>query len=236
MRRTWTAYLKDYGEHGFYDTDVATRTGIKLQLNDLIAQVLQDADIIICTVAAAAKVTLAENFHPTIVYVDEAGRLTELKTLIAFGLYAPLAFILSGDHKQLRPTVLSANRHRDDPPFLNPFQNQMLLSFFERMIIAGHEHFMLKIQHRCSGNIPGWVSKQFYHNQVQRAPLTLEKQDLLETICSFVRKQLGVPRPTNRYAVDLTGSRSEKENGGTSFYNEHEIQHVRSCFLVLPVQ
>jgi superfamily I DNA and/or RNA helicase len=191
-----------------------------------MAEVLQDADIVICTVAAVAKVTLAENFHPTIVYVDEASRLTEFKTLIALSLYAPLAFILTGDHKQLRPTVLSAERHRDQPPFLNPFQNQMLLSFFERMIVAGHKHFMLKIQHRCTGNISGWVSKQFYHNQVERAPLTSEKQHLLTTICLFVHQQLRVPRPTNRYAVDLTGSRSEKENGGTSSYNKYKIQHV----------
>jgi hypothetical protein len=177
--------LRDYGEHGFYDTDVATRTSIKLQLNDLLAEVLQEADVIVCTVAAAAKVTLVANFDPTVVYLDKAGRLPEFKTLIAFGLYTPVAFVLSGDYKQLRPIVLSANRYRDDPPFLNPFQNQVLLSLFERMIIAGQAHIMLKMQHRCASNIPGWVSKQFYYNQVTRAPLTLEKQNLLDTICSF---------------------------------------------------
>ncbi|KIM96281.1 hypothetical protein OIDMADRAFT_58618 [Oidiodendron maius Zn] len=215
--------LRDHGDNGFYDTDVATRTNIKLQLDDLMARTLQEADVIVCTVAAAAKVTLAENFHPTVVYLDEAARVTELKTLIPFGRYTPFAFILSGDHKQLRPTVLSANRQ---PEFLNPFQNQVLLSLFERLIAAGQEHMMLKIQHRCMGEIPGWVSKRFYHNQVKRAPLLPAKETILDIIRSFVREQLGVPRPTNRYAVDLSGARSQRENGGTSSYNEHEIQHI----------
>jgi hypothetical protein len=110
--------------------------------------------------------------------------------------------------------------------FLNPFQNQVLLSFFERMITAGQEHRMLTIQHRCLGNIPAWTSKQFYHNQVVRAPISPDKKATLTTVRSFVHEQLGVPRPTNRYAVDLLGSRSQQENGGTSSYNEHEIQHV----------
>jgi hypothetical protein len=80
----------------------------------------------------------------------------------------------------------------------------MLLSFFERMIVAGQQHIMLKMQHRCAGNIPGWVSKQFYHNQVERAPLPPAKETILNIIRSFVHEQLGVPRRTNRHAVDLT--------------------------------
>lgn len=145
--------LKGYGEHGFYDTDVAIRTKIKMLLNTLLLETLKGTDVIITTVAAAAKVNLATTFTPAVVYIDEAARLTEFKTLIPFGSYEPVAFILAGDHKQMRLIVLSADRHRDNPPFVNPFQNQVLLSIFKRLVSTSQEHHMLTVQHRYKGSI-----------------------------------------------------------------------------------
>lgn len=220
--------LREYGKVGFYETKVATRTTIKLLLNQLLAETLQESHVIVCTVAAAAKVNLINNFNPTVVYIDESARLTELKNLIPLGVYDPVAFILAADHKQMRPTVLSADRHRDDPPYINPFQNQVLLSMSERLISAGQEHHMLTVQHRCKGEIPKWVSREFYHGLVIKAPIrhNSQEQELLSEVRTFVREQIGTQRPTNRYAINIVNSWAEKGQGGTSSINLLEVQNI----------
>ena len=226
--RQLRAMLEKYGEVGFYDTDVAARTQIKLLLNQLLAETLQESHVIVCTVAAAAKVNLINNFNPTVVYIDESARLTELKNLIPLGVYNPVAFILAADHKQMRPTVLSTHRRRDDPPYVNPFQNQVLLSMFERLISAGQEHHMLTVHHRCKGEIPNWVSHEFYHGQVVKAPIrhNTQEQELLSAVRTFVREQIGTQRPTNRYAINIVDSWAEKGQGGTSSINLLEVQNI----------
>jgi hypothetical protein len=102
--------IYEYSKAGFYDADASTRTQIKILLNQLLANTLQGADIIVCTVAAAAN--LRNNFNLTVVYIDESARLPKLKNLILLGVYYPRAFILAADHKQIRPTVLSVDHYQ----------------------------------------------------------------------------------------------------------------------------
>jgi hypothetical protein len=42
-----------------------------------------------------------------------ACRATEISTASLYTFYEPLAIILAGDHKQLRPVVLSADREKE---------------------------------------------------------------------------------------------------------------------------
>jgi superfamily I DNA and/or RNA helicase len=82
-----------------------------------------------------------------LVCIDEAARVSELKSLIPFGLYTLQVYILAGDYNQMQPTVLSAGRHLDNPAFVNPFQAQIVLSLFERLVLAGFNYTMLYMQH-----------------------------------------------------------------------------------------
>jgi hypothetical protein len=178
------AMLQEYGR--FHNSDPVIRTQIKLGLSALLALTIQDTDVIVCTVAASAKVDVATNFRPVVVYLDEAARVSELKSLIPLGSYGPLAFILAGDHKQTQPTVSSASGLTNRcSRFPNPFEGQVLLSLFERLIIAGHDHHMLKMQHRCMGDIPAWVSRVFYHGQVMKSPVSSADNKLLATVRQF---------------------------------------------------
>jgi hypothetical protein len=99
--------LDEYSQVSFYDTDQSTRAQIKVLLIDLLVATLQNGNIIVCTVAVAAKVNFINNFSPSVIYIDEAVRLTELRTLIPLGIYSPTAFLFAADHKQMRPTLLS---------------------------------------------------------------------------------------------------------------------------------
>jgi superfamily I DNA and/or RNA helicase len=226
MRRLRTM-LQEYGEHGFHNTESAQRTSIKLALNDLMALTIRSADAIICTLAAAAKVNLATNFHPVIVFLDEAARCTELKTNILFGSYAPSAFVIAGDHKQIRPYVGSADQWKNTrAPYINPFQNYTQLSGFERWIMAGIPHQLLTVQHRCKGDIHDWLSKTFYHGQVRQAFYTKRDKRIIQDMREFCREKIGAAIPTNRYAINIDRSRHFKESGDTSSINDSEIAHI----------
>ena len=225
--RVLRGMLKDYGECGFHGTDRSKRTEIKLGLNTVLAEVINEADGICVTLAGAAKVNMANNAHPVLFILDEAARVTELEAMILYASYRSLGFILAGDHKQMRATILSAGRWKDTvAPYLNPFENQGLLSPFERLIITGHEHHLLTIQHRCKGDIPVFPNAAFYHGEVNKAKITSAEKETLKQMRDFVKYQLGANKPTNRYAVNIEKSRCFKEQGGTSSINDAEIEEM----------
>jgi hypothetical protein len=101
-----------------------------------MALTIRSADGIICTLAAAAKLNLAMNFRPVIIFLDEAACCTELKTSILYGSYAPSAFVLAADHKQIRPCVKSADQWKNTKaPYINPFQNYK--TFYHKQVYKG---------------------------------------------------------------------------------------------------
>jgi RecA/RadA recombinase len=228
--RKLRAMLKAYGEDGFHGTPTDQRTEIKVALNTVLAEVISEADGIVATLAGGAKVNLATNYKPVLVILDEAARVTELKTMIMYALYSPRAFILAADHKQMRSTIQSASRWKDPIPYLNPFEKQGLLSGFERLILTGHEHSLLTIQHRCKGDIPIFPSWAFYNGQVVKAGYSPEEKLYLRDVREFVKQKIGAAVPTNRYAVDINKSRSFKEKGGTSSVNESEVDEMINDF------
>ena len=116
-----------------------------------MADTLADADAVFCTNNAASKVNLYTNFRPKLLVCDEACRATELSILSAFAFYKPEAWIFAGDPRQMRPTILSAEREKDwyAVKFLNPFYRQGLLPFMHRMATVGHPVQFLAKQHQC---------------------------------------------------------------------------------------
>jgi hypothetical protein len=208
--------LEKCGKGRLPDKGSSSYTQMKSDLSKLMATTIREADIIVCTVAAAGQTDLATNFRPAVVYIDEAARILELKSLVPLANYNPAAFVFAADHMQMRPTVLST---------MNPFRSQLLTSLFERLLSAGHEHSMLTVQHRCKGDIVPWVSDTFYQGKVTSPPLSDSELVKLNMVYHFV-EQLGVSKPTNRYAVNIRHSSALRQNGGTSSYNDDEVDHI----------
>ena len=221
------AKLADYGRDGFRNTDKEHRQSIKEGLNTLLAATIQSADVIVCTVAAAAKYNLATNFAPSIVVLDEAGRVTEFKSATLFGCYTPTAFIFAGDPMQPGPYAASVgNETRDTNPYLNPFGAQLTLPLLSRLIATGHPHHLLTLQHRCRAEIHPWLSKTFYNGQVKQGKASDNDQTILTNVYSWAQQNIPTSVPTNRYMVNLDGSRHQKESGGTSLFNSTEVDHL----------
>lgn len=68
------------------------------------------ADAIICTLYAVGETAIYDNVQPQAILVDEAARATEPELWPALAFFNPNAFILIGDHHQLRLLVLSSRK------------------------------------------------------------------------------------------------------------------------------
>ncbi|RDW91664.1 hypothetical protein BP5796_02829 [Coleophoma crateriformis] len=105
-------------------------------------------------------------------------------------------------------------------------KNQGLLSLLEHQILVGAETYMLREQHRCLGNISRWPSKEFYHGRVIQAPYGAEQQAHVTAARRFVADILECPKKTNRAVVNVSGSKSRKEEGGVSSINTDHLESM----------
>src|SRR5438045_6989499 len=86
---------------------------VRNAINKLMKLTLADADTIFCTTNAASKVNLFSNFQPGLIACNEACWVTEISILSLFAFYNPDAWVFVGDHKQMRPVVLSADHKKE---------------------------------------------------------------------------------------------------------------------------
>lgn len=109
---------------------------------------LDEKKVIGCTTTAAAKYhELIAAANADMVLVEEAGEILEAHVLTAL---APSVrqLVLIGDHKQLRPKInnYELSVEKGSGYDLNR-------SLFERLILQGHHHSLLKQQHRMHPDI-----------------------------------------------------------------------------------
>lgn len=100
---------------------------------------LNKAQVVLCTASNAGRKSL-RTFQPEIVLVEDASPITEQTSLISIMRnYSNLTkVILSGDTRQLPPTVLSAGQ--------NECYNADKMSLFERMLDSGVSTVSLRVQ------------------------------------------------------------------------------------------
>ncbi|GFG01584.1 hypothetical protein IFM53868_11018, partial [Aspergillus udagawae] len=80
--------------------------------------VLARVDAIIYTLHAVGEQAMRDNVQPQAILVDEAARATEPELWPMLAFFNPNAFVLIGNHHQLRPLVLSS-------PKQNPLMDQL---------------------------------------------------------------------------------------------------------------
>ena len=127
---------------------------------------LTSTDVIGMTTTGAAKYQhILHSIKPSIVIVEEAAEVLESHIVSSLNA-ATQHLILIGDHKQLRPKPNDhdlAKKHNLD------------ISLFERLIINGHPHVTLNVQHRMRPEIAQLVCPHIYdmlvnHSSVMEYP------------------------------------------------------------------
>jgi len=108
---------------------------------------------ILCTTLSMAGIEKLEIMKDMVDYliVDEACQAIEPSCLIPFEL-SPKRVILVGDQNQLPATTFSENAET----------TKFSRSLFERLLLAGYEKTMLKVQYRMHPLIRCFPSQTFY--------------------------------------------------------------------------
>ena len=115
--------------------------------------------------------------------IDEACQSTELETLLvwAHNTETMLLLIFLGDPKQLRATVKTHGRNTDDQ-LMNPFSEQLIISFFERLWTRGFDMYMLTEQYRLAAGLEEVFSELFYDAWLRPSSLPCQLK------CSLTRR------------------------------------------------
>lgn len=125
---------------------------------------LKEAKFIATTPVTASKFSHAL-FEPGIVMFDEAPHARELSVLISIANFSPKAWIVTGDHRQIKPCVGSYGSR------VNQYEEQLRVSTMERFCRLKPDITGLLINHRAYGDLQAMASKLFYEGKMQPGTL-----------------------------------------------------------------
>lgn len=120
----------------------------------IINDLLQNSDVITCTLVGAANNTLRGKRYKT-VFIDEAGQALEPACWIP--ILRAERVIFAGDHCQLPPTIKSIEAAREG----------LAQTLFEKCIqLQPQTASMLQVQYRMHEDIMRFSSRYFYHDEL----------------------------------------------------------------------
>lgn len=120
--------------------------------NELRNKATRECEVIVTTCVNAYQTAIQDNFHPTYITVQEATQI-DMELYVKMAFY-PIPHLLSGDDKKLPPYPVETVD--------NPFDFQLYMSFFDRLVTLGAPYTLLSTQYRMIPIINEMVSKIFY--------------------------------------------------------------------------
>lgn len=137
----------------------AIRDEIKSLSDYYLAQFFEEADVILGTPVGLTDPILNDKTFD-VAFLDEAGQCIE--PLAWLVLEKGNRAVLSGDHLQLPPTVISQEVERE-----------LSISVLERAMLSGVKSDLLQVQYRMTPEIAGFSSRYFYEGKLQSNPSSI---------------------------------------------------------------
>lgn len=160
---------------------------------------IANADVVLATCVASGGETLSKLIFE-MVLIDETAQSTEPSCLVPLA-HGCRQLVLVGDHRQLRPTVVSDEAMR----------RGLSLSLFERLVRHGVVPLMLDTQYRMHRSLAEFVSARFYRGKL-----------LSGTADEARPPPSGVPWPRRGCAAALIDTATAEEGIGESKRNPGE--------------
>ncbi|CAG8497718.1 7295_t:CDS:2 [Diversispora eburnea] len=162
-------------------------------------EILQNADVILCTCVGAGDPRLSK-FKFRTVLIDEATQATEPECMIPLVLGCKQA-VLVGDHQQLGPVIMNKKAARAG----------LCQSLFERLVILGIRPIRLQVQYRMHPCLSEFPSNMFYEGSLQNGVTTQER----------LRKNVDFPWPAPETPMFFLSNLGQEEisSSGTSYLN-----------------
>ena len=170
------------------------------------------ADVVLCTCTAAGGNLFAKAKFP-LVLMDEVAQATEPSVLVPL-VHGCRQLVLLGDHKQLRPTVVSDRASEGGLKF----------SLFERLIKCGVPPTMLATQYRMHASLCAFASAEFYGGRLSTG------------VAAEARPQLrGFRWPRPDVSIALVPSRSMEDGGASSSSKRNAGEAQQLCDILRDV-
>lgn len=150
-----------------FDMTTIVPYAVEREIERVYRNALQKIDVLVTTPVTASKFSsaLANIFKPALVIFDEAPHAREASTLIPIAKFNPLAWIFTGDHRQMKPWVGSHGKR----PNTNKYAPQLRISMMERAHHVNPGRHALMINHRARGNLHQLPSSLSYGNRMVSA-------------------------------------------------------------------
>lgn len=168
-------------------------------------EILQRADVVVCTCSAAGDPRLRKLRFRTVL-IDESTQATEPECLIPI-VHGCKQLVLVGDHQQLGPVVgckAAANAG-------------LSKSLFERLISLGHRPIRLTVQYRMHPCLSDFPSNMFYDGSLQNG-ITQQAR---------MRPEMDFPWPVPETPMMFWSVLGQEEisSSGTSYLNRSEASN-----------
>lgn len=195
-----------------------------------IQEVLDNAQVVVSTNIGSGS-ELLKNKSFDVVVIDEGSQATEPSCLVA--ILRGRKLVMSGDHLQLPPTILSEEAR----PILSK-------TLFERMMECYPDHSsFLQVQYRMNEKIMAFSNWKFYegrliaHSSVAQRTLSQLGISLCDGLCWS--KVVDPELPLLFLDTVLCSNKGEKQlPGSTSYYNPLEARIVKEVvgdFLMMKI-
>ncbi|KAF3064446.1 hypothetical protein GL218_01357 [Daldinia childiae] len=186
-------------------------------INSIYKAKLQEADIVLATPSTARSILFRQEFHPTLVIMDENTRSREMTTIMTISSFpSAKLFMLLGDPHQQVPVV---NRRKDT---LVAFDNQIGLSCLDRIKRAGAALPGLFYNHRQYGCLQEMTSELFYEN-LMKSSIQDHFPPSVNVVQGIIAELTGL-RKSVRVIVDITNS--DEQGVFKSFKNDYHVHYV----------
>ncbi|ABR54798.1 putative DNA helicase [Methanococcus vannielii SB] len=174
----------------------------------IIDSIISSSSIILSTNSMAGSEIL-ENYRFDVCIIDEGSQSMEPSALIPISLSRKL--IISGDHKQLPPTVISN-------------EIELKKTLFERLISKYPEFSkVLQIQYRMNEKIMEFSNKMFYGEMIV-SHSSIKHQNLMEIVKNIESFDSEILNDMPLQFIDIDGK--ELKNKFKSYYNILEAEKV----------
>jgi regulator of nonsense transcripts 1 len=168
-------------------------------------QILQNADVILCTCAGAGDPRLSKMRFRTVL-IDEATQAAEPECMIPLVLGVKQA-VLVGDHQQLGPVIMNKKAAKAG----------LSQSLFERLVMLGIRPIRLQVQYRMHPCLSDFPSNMFYEGTLQNGVTAQER----------IRKNIAFPWPVPETPMFFLSNLGQEEisTSGTSYLNRTEASN-----------
>ena len=190
------------------------RKEVRQRETKVVQQLLQDAQVVLCTNVGAAN-RMLNDCKFDLVIIDEAAQALEASCWIP--ILRGKRLVLAGDHLQLPPTIKSNNPS---------VQKGLATTLFERILDNYHlktEHVsrMLKVQYRMHKDIANWASTAMYRGDLET------HESVAHHKLSELANYHGDDDQPALLLIDTAGCDMEESvNAAGSRFNEGEAQLV----------